>query len=438
MALKKVPPTPRKPLDPGRLVELMNLDIPIGLAKRPYYHWEQLRHRNPPGEYTVEEWWSMCRVNRGIVSHELPMTSESGDHFRYCLTDRIRRALHEIDQKAAGSISASGLPDDDMRLQFLVDGRIVEAITSAQLEGASTGHAVAASMLRSGADPEDKDQLMIVNTYLAMNQIAKMPDTLTVPDICALHEQVTRGTLDNELDAGRIQTPEEERVCVRDNRSGAILHEPPPAKLLPKRMKALRDFANEAKPEKRFLHPVLRAITLHFWLAYDHPFVDGNGRAARMLYYWLAEKRGFWMLQYVPISTLLRKQPAKYGMAYQYVESDGNDLTYFFEYQLDVILKMLNEFLEHVRHRTDETNRLQHRLRSEGFNLRQLALLSHALRNPAATYSAKTHSISHNVSMPTARTDLTRLAEAGYLKTSGRHGKMQLYSRNRAKLKGAG
>lgn len=437
MALKKLPPTPRKLLDPGRLVELMDLDIPIGLGKRPYYHWEQLRHRKPPGEYSVEEWWSVCQFRRGIESHELPMASESGTHFRYCLTDRIRRSLHEIDQKAAGSISASGLPDDDMRLQFLVDGHILEAITSAQLEGASTGHAVAASMLRSGADPEDKDQLMIVNTYLAMNQIASMPDELKTADICSLHEQVTRGTLDNALNAGHIQSPNEERVCVRDNRSGAILHEPPPAKLLPKRIQALCDFANEAKPEKRFLHPVLRAIALHFWLAYDHPFVDGNGRAARMLYYWLAEKRGFWMLQYVPISTVLRKQPAKYGMAYQYVESDRNDLTYFFEYQLEVILKMLHEFLEHVRRRTDEVNRLQTRLRSEGFNHRQLAVLSHALRNPTANYSAKTHSISHDVSMPTARSDLTQLAEAGYLKLSGRQGKMQIYSRNRAKLRGS-
>ena len=435
MALKKLPPTPRDLLKPDRLFELMDLEIPIGLAKRPYYHWDQLRHRKPPGDYTVNEWWAVCRFRRSIESHELPMTSESGDHFRYCLTDRIRRALHEIDQKAAGSISASGLPDDDMRLQFLVDGQIVEAITSAQLEGASTGHAVAASMLRSGADPEDKDQLMIVNTYLAMKRIVSMPGKLTVPDICSLHEQVTRGTLDDETDAGRIQTPEEERVCVRDNRSRAVLHYPPPAKLLPKRIRAMCDFANEAKPEKRFLHPVLRAIALHFWLAYDHPFVDGNGRAARMLYYWLAEKRGFWMLQYVPISTLLRRQPAKYGMAYQYVESDGNDLTYFFEYQLEVILKMLNEFLEHVRHRTDEISKLQRRLKSEGFNHRQLALLSHALRNPAASYSAKTHSISHSVSMPTARADLTRLANAGYLKESGRQGKMKLYSRNRARLR---
>ncbi len=38
--------------------------------------------------------------------------------------------------------------------------------------------------------------------------------------------------------------------------------------------------------EKKFLHPVVRTIILHFMLAYDHPFVDGNDRTARALFYW--------------------------------------------------------------------------------------------------------------------------------------------------------
>jgi hypothetical protein len=42
-----------------------------------------------------------------------------------------------------------------------------------------------------------------------------------------------------------------------------------------------------------FIHPVMRAITLHFWLAYDHPFCDGNGRTARALFYWSMLKQGY-------------------------------------------------------------------------------------------------------------------------------------------------
>ncbi|MBD3393724.1 MAG: hypothetical protein GF418_16430 [Chitinivibrionales bacterium] len=49
-------------------------------------------------------------------------------------------------------------------------------------------------------------------------------------------------------------------------------------------MEAGCDFANGKTPAF-FIHPVLRAVTLHFWLAYNHPFADGNGRCARALFY---------------------------------------------------------------------------------------------------------------------------------------------------------
>ena len=41
-------------------------------------------------------------------------------------------------------------------------------------------------------------------------------------------------------------------------------------------------FANKQTPDY-FIHPVVRAIILQFALAYDHPFVDGNGRVARLM-----------------------------------------------------------------------------------------------------------------------------------------------------------
>jgi Fic family protein len=63
-----------------------------------------------------------------------------------------------------------------------------------------------------------------------------------------------------------------------------VFHTPPPAAELPARLEAMCDFANSKTPDT-FIHPVVRGIFLHFWLAYDHPFVDGNGRTARALFY---------------------------------------------------------------------------------------------------------------------------------------------------------
>ena len=48
-------------------------------------------------------------------------------------------------------------------------------------------------------------------------------------------------------------------------------------------------------------------------------------------------------------------------------------------------------------------------------NHRQLAILDHALRHPAAQYQIKEHQITHQIAYQTARTDLLKLAELGLL-----------------------
>ena len=100
------------------------------------------------------------------------------------------------------------------------------------------------------------------------------------------------------------------------------------------------DFANGKTPEQ-FVHPVVRAIILHFWLAYDHPFVDGNGRTARALFYWLMLRHGYWLFEFISISEVILKAPVKYGEAFLYTETDQNDLTYFIIHQVEVIRKSI-------------------------------------------------------------------------------------------------
>jgi hypothetical protein len=75
------------------------------------------------------------------------------------------------------------------------------------------------------------------------------------------------------------------------------------------------------------VHPVLRAILLHFMIGYDHPFADGNGRTARALFYWSMARSGYWLMEYTSISHILRKAPARYMRAYLHTETDKNDTT---------------------------------------------------------------------------------------------------------------
>ena len=70
--------------------------------------------------------------------------------------------------------AAEGVANTDTRNQFIVNSLIQEAITSSQLEGASTTRAVAAKMIRAGRRPRDRSEQMILNNYLAMEAIRQL------------------------------------------------------------------------------------------------------------------------------------------------------------------------------------------------------------------------------------------------------------------------
>lgn len=380
-----------------------------------YRHWDTLRRLKPPDGLTREEWWVALKLGRRLKA--LPLLDTSGQPFRYGTPDPALEMLHYIDKRAAGEVTIDEVittPAD--RNRYIVNSLIEEAITSSQLEGAATTRAVAKEMLRTARPPKDRSERMIANNYRAIQLVRDVVgDRLTPELVCELQRVVTEGTLDDEMHAGRIQTPDEERVRVVDH-EGNVLHQPPPAEQLPRRLEQMCAFANDGLPGGGFMHPVVRAVLLHFWLAYDHPFADGNGRTARALFYWLMLREGYWLSEYLSISRILHKAPARYGRAFLYTETDDNDATYFLLFQLGVIRRAIDEFYEYLARKVSETKDVEQLLRSSAaFNSRQLALLSHALRNPGHDYTFYGHQRSHGVVYQSARTDLLDLEERGLL-----------------------
>jgi Fic family protein len=243
-----------------------------------------------------------------------------------------------------------------------------------------------------------------------------MPDELTPGAVLELQRILTDGTLDHPDAAGRLQRPDEERIAVVDSVDGTVIHSPPPADQLPKRLEAMCDFANEGENPDRFIHPVVRAILLHFWLAYDHPFEDGNGRTARALFYWYMKSRRYWLVEYLSISKILRDAPARYTRSFVLTETDERDVTYFIVYQLDVIQRAVEQLHQYLRQKIRDVRDVETLLKgSSQFNHRQLALLGNALRSPDAVYTFQTHAASHGVTHETARNDLLPLVSMGLL-----------------------
>jgi Fic family protein len=385
-------------------------------ADGKYRHWDTLRQLKPPGGLTREEWWLGIKLARGNIWHALPLTDPEGHSFGYCMPDPAYEMTHVIDRQASGEIAISEVvTSPEMRNRYLVSSLIEEAITSSQLEGASTSRAVAKEMLRSGRPPRDRSERMIVNTYRAMKAVRGWKDESLTPDrVLQLHRIVTDGTLDNPNAAGRLQRPDEERVRVFDRATGELRHTPPPAEQLPARLEAMCAFAND-QPTEGFLHPVIRSILLHFWLAYDHPFEDGNGRTARAIFYWSMLTHGYWLTEFLSISTILNRAPGQYSRAFLYTETDGLDTTYFVLNQLKVICRAIDELHAYLARKARQVRETERLLRQADLNHRQIALLSHALRHPDAEYTFRSHQTSHGVVYQSARTDLLDLEQHGLL-----------------------
>jgi Fic family protein len=402
--------------DPGFLERMMGVSATA--AGSTYLPWDKLRHRQPPVGLSSEEWWLATKLARRGMQRPLPLTAKDGRWFSYALPDDVLRGIEMVDKHTSGRI---GVPetvthDAPARDRYVVSSLIEEAIMSSQLEGASTTHKVAKNMLRSGRQPRTKDERMIVNNYVGMLRVREVRhEALTPALICELHRIITDGTLDDPATCGRIQLPGEDRVVVGDY-DGEILHSPPAAEELAERLGRLCDFANGASGFA-YVPPVVRAIVVHFMLAYDHPFVDGNGRTARLLFYWSMLSQDYWLAEFLPISRLLVRAPAQYARSFLYSEQDDGDLTYFILYQLSIVQRAIGDLHEYLDRKVAETRQLRKVLAelSRQFNHRQIALLENAIKNPDSRYSVATHARSHNVVLQTARSDLQSLERQGML-----------------------
>jgi len=381
-----------------------------------YLHWDELRYRPMPDHMTPEECWALQKFKR-INNQKLISLKDKQDRpFVFGLTERMFEQLHHIDLQAGGAVEmVEGVANSDLRDRYYVSSMMEESITSSLLEGAATTRRDAKEFLRSGRRPKTLAEKMVINNYETMQKLVELKDEpFNIETIQEIHRWISKGTLESPDQEGRFRKTSE-NVDVGSAISDEVYHTPPVADELDTRIQLLCDFANETNM-RDFMHPVIRAIIIHFWLAYDHPFVDGNGRTARALFYWSMLKQGFWLFEFISISRELYKSPTAYAKAFLHTETDDNDLNYFILHQLDVIDKQIKHLHNYIQRKQSEIANASKALSNlSDFNHRQIPVLQRALKEPNTLFTFKSHQNSHRIAYQTARTDLLSLAERGLL-----------------------
>lgn len=386
----------------------------ISKANDRYFYWSDLIHRIPANiDAKPEEIWAYIRLSRSANMKKTPIRDKNGRIFTYWTPDCLHRSISEIDKWSGGQIITDqpfGLPSKE---KYIINSLMDEAIASSQLEGASTEYKIAKEMLRSGRQPKDKNEQMIFNNWNAMQFIrenSKKP--FSIDNLFELHSILTLETLKFPSEAGKFRERDDIHVIYREE----IVHIPPKAATLKEREDKLIEFAN-TDDEEHWVHPVIKGAMIHFWLAYDHPFTDGNGRTARALMYWYLLSRGYELFQYLSISKHFLRAPGQYVRSYLYAENDENDLTYFLVYNLLSMRFAFNELRKYFKNKQSEVSKANDLLgRFRGLNLRQKSLIYHSIQHPDTVYSIEAHKNTHGIAYDTARKDLMVLAAKGFLK----------------------
>jgi len=375
-----------------------------------YLYWDKIKYKKIPEDINHEDLWSAIKISRSLHSKTVQFGSYE---FNYNITDATQLILHNFDLNIGGQLGSIGLIPEDDKKQYLISSIMEEAIASSQIEGAVTTRKEAKEMLRKNKKPRTKSEQMILNNYFTIKHILDIQNqALTIEILLEVHRLISNQTLDEGSDEGKFR--ETNDVKVVDAIDGEIVHVPPSYEEIPVLMKDLCNFFNH-DDNTQFIHPIIKGCIIHFMIGFIHPFVDGNGRTARALFYWYLLSKGYWLTEYLSISRLIVRTKTQYARAYIYSEQDDNDLTYFIKYKLKTMTLAYDSLRRYMQRKISEKKKLVEFQKLKGVNERQAQIIKWIYEEGDLLLYTKEVETRLNISNQTARVDLNGLVKLGYL-----------------------
>jgi Fic family protein len=292
---------------------------------------------------------------------------------RFTITPSMTAALTKI-ERARGFLEAARLSEDwvaAMQARALV----LEAHHTTHIEGTRltleqserllTGQAV------PEADPDDVRELL--NYRDAFDLVAEYLGSgapITQGLIREIHQRLVQGVRGDTASPGQYRKVQN---YVVNSITREVIYTPPPAHEVPHLMAELVAWLG-AEQE---LNAVLVAGVAQFQLLHIHPFLDGNGRTARLLSTLCLYRTGYDFKRLFTISEYYDRDRSGYYRAIQSVRQRGMDLTGWLEYFAQGLATQMRE----VEERGERVIRRDVLVQRHGLSERQRAALGYALEH---------------------------------------------------------
>ena len=244
----------------------------------------------------------------------------------------------------------------------------------------------------------------------------KSAKQITEKDLLGIHKL----TVEKVLPVDQAGKYRKTQVVVKNSKTGEVSFKPPS----PAQVRGLnREFFDWLSSEKSVgVHPVLTAGITHYVLAYIHPFVDGNGRAARALATMVLFTRGYDIKKFFSLEEYFDRNAKRYYETLQFVSSQkadlaDKDLTVWLEY----FCEGLAEELERVKQRVQKLSldlKLKGRTGQIALSERQLKLVEY-IEQYGSVSNKQWRSILRDYSDDTILRDLKDLQKKGLIKKKG-------------------
>ena len=386
------------------------LEDTLHRANSPYLFRTEFQKMPLPKGVDPDAAWRLLDWARR-VSRRTVVTVPGRDEVWYFPTDEITRCLHRIDMLAGWpmQLALRGLGAEQTR--FSGSAAMKEAVAACiDREHAHLAPDLVADLKR-GDQPETVLGQQIANYYEAVSHIeeyARLP--FDVGLIERLQVDLSRGLILTESEALRLrETPGADEGPIDEWASSG-----PPA---PEKIAAdLQRIEALATDSGGFLHPMIRAIVIYFWLEDMRPFAHRQPGMARLAFLVFLHQQGYMNLELVPLAQITLERGGEVPRAWRAAILNERDLTGFLTFNLQAIVGALEDMQQRIEMASRRYDAVRQALRAkEDLNHRQVSILGRALRVPGATFTIGYHKRAYAVAYATARGDLLDLVDKGYL-----------------------